>query len=105
LKRVLPLLVLVVAPLRSTTVWADPASRPPVAASRPASRPAGARGPTEYRFDALRIDGALHGPEALVVRSMTGSSRKPLLRRRRSFVFRILETLEDPGLHRAAAVR
>jgi hypothetical protein len=84
--------------LASAEVGAEPTSRP-TAASRPTSRPA-PRKPTEYRFDALRIDGTLHGPEALVVRSMTGARRKPLIRRKRSFVFRILETLEDPGLHR-----
>jgi len=67
-------------------------------ASRPAPSSTPARG-AEYRFDALRVDGRLHGPEALTVRAMTGGRGAPLLRLRRSFVHRIFETLEDACLH------
>jgi len=53
----------------------------------------------EYRFDALRIDGTLRGPEALDVGSGLSRDRKPLARLRRSFVHRVFETVEAPGLH------
>jgi len=48
----------------------------------------------------MRVDGTLHGPQTLVVRSITSRSAGRLMRVRRSFVYRILETLEDPILHR-----
>jgi hypothetical protein len=63
------------------------------------TRPAPAARASEFRFDALRIDGQLHGPAALEVRALTRASRAPLLRLRRSFVHRIFETVEAPGLH------
>jgi len=52
-----------------------------------------------FRFDALRIVG-LSGPNALVLRRLRGARRRPLLRFRRSFIHRVLETLEAPALHR-----
>jgi hypothetical protein len=73
----------------------------PATGARPRSRPPPASRPAEYRFDALRVDGRLHGPEALTVHGMTGGARTPLMRRGRSFLHRILETLEDPALHAA----
>ena len=86
-----------------------PASAPAAApASAPASAPAApptaapARGTPaqEIRFDALRIDGALHGPEALTIRSDLARQARPLHRLRRSFLRRILRTVESPCLHR-----
>ena len=53
----------------------------------------------QYRFDALRIDGQLRGPAALDVRGLRRSSRGRLLTLRRSFVHRILESIEAPALH------
>jgi len=68
---------------------------------RPAPSPASSspRRATEYRFDALRIDGTLRGPEALDVRSSLTRDGSSLARLRRSFVHRVLETVEAPGLH------
>ena len=70
-------------------------------ADEPASAPAArAPAPREFRFDALRIDGALRGPEALVIRTGLGrDAGRPLHRRHRSFLHRIFETIEAPGLH------
>jgi hypothetical protein len=90
--------------------WAAPPSSAPVPASRPAARgsatspdePGGpALGParTEFRFDALRIDGTLRGPEALDVGGSVSRDRRSLARLRRSFVHRVFETVEAPGLH------
>lgn len=64
-------------------------------APAPAARPAKARVPRLFRFDALRIEG-LAGPNALVLRTLDHGRRRSLLRYRRSFLRRILTTLEAP---------
>jgi hypothetical protein len=66
--------------------------------SPPASqpRPAVTR---EYRFDALRIDGALRGPDVLVIQTAARQATKPLGRLAYSFVPRIFETVEESALH------
>jgi hypothetical protein len=74
-------------PVRRTTPSSAPAARPP------------SQDLDEYRFDALRIDGALHGPEAVIVRSDLTRDQRSLTRLRRSFVHRVLEAMEAPGLH------
>ena len=75
-------------------------TQPPAVPTQPPAGSAHAAGRTEYRFDAMRIDGTLHGPLTLEVRAMTGSRDTRLVRLRRSFLQRILETLEDRSLHR-----
>jgi hypothetical protein len=86
------------------SVPAAPVSAPTAAPAAPAAPPAAApaRGtrPQEIRFDALRIDGTLHGPEAVTIRSDLARQERPLHRLRRSFVRRILGTVESPCLHR-----
>ena len=84
-------------PPRSVAPSSGPASVPAGPASSVAAQPSAPQ--REYRFDALRIDGALHGPEALTIRASAPSGQRPLARLRRSFVDRILQTLEDPCLH------
>jgi hypothetical protein len=81
----------------------SPAAEPPPA-SRAASRPGAAAAsaparPREFRFDALRIDGALRGPEALVVSAALARERAPLHRRWRSFAHRVVELVEAAALH------
>jgi hypothetical protein len=78
--------------LGGTAQAAEPLGSPPPS-SRVAPRPA-----REFRFDALRIDGALRGPEALVISAGLHGGRTPLHRRGRSFLHRIFETIEAPGL-------
>lgn len=89
------------APPAAPAAPAAPASAP---ASRsvaaPAAAPARGTRPQEIRFDALRIDGTLHGPEAVTIRSDLTRQERPLHRLRRSFVRRILRTAESPCLHR-----
>lgn len=75
-----------------------PASQPvrqSKGATPPSTRPA-----IEYRFDALRVDGTLHGPEALEVRSSLGGEYRPLHRLERSFSHRTVGSIESPSLHR-----
>jgi hypothetical protein len=100
-------LVLLAAALASPLAWAAPPASTP--SRRPASAPltdepgapraAHEARATEFRFDALRIDGALRGPEALVVDSSLSRAGKSLTRLRRSFVHRVFDTVEAPGLH------
>ncbi len=73
------------------TALAEPASAP--------VRAPAARAVREFRFDALRIDGALRGPEALVISAGLGQRPGPLHRARRSFLHRVFETIEAPALH------
>lgn len=68
-------------------------------ATSPASKPARGRGGGEYRFDALRIDGRLRGPEAMDIRAAGRSGSRSLLRLRRSFLHRVFETVECAALH------
>lgn len=53
----------------------------------------------EFRFDALRIEGATAGPQVLVMNAKIGWDQSPLLRLRRSFLFRVFETIETPAVH------
>jgi len=106
--RALPVVVwMVAAPAHGQPSDGAPATRPAVQPDEPgapssATRPA-VQAPEatsgEYRFDALRIDGTLHGPEAMVIRASTSGGRRPLAKLRRSFLHRILETLEERCLH------
>jgi hypothetical protein len=115
--RALPVLVWMVAsPVHGQPSDGVPATQPatqpdepgaPASATGPAVQVAPVRSPQaapeatsgEYRFDALRIDGTLHGPEAMVIRAATSGGRRPLAKHRRSFLHRILETLEERCLH------
>ena len=87
------------APTAPRGVAARPTPRAPTT-SRPAVAPARDARAQELRFDALRIDGALHGPEAVTIRSDLARRVSPLHRLRRSFMRRILRTVESPCLHR-----
>jgi|GEM_PF-5588146 hypothetical protein len=53
----------------------------------------------EFRFDALRIAGTPGGPEALLLQAWLATAHSPLLKTRRSFLYRVLETVEMPALH------
>lgn len=53
----------------------------------------------EFHFDALRIDGLLRGPEAMVVKSRVRRGEEAVLELRRSFLHRVYETVEVPALH------
>ncbi len=53
----------------------------------------------EFRFDALRIAGTPGGPEALLLQGWLATPHSPLLKTRRSFLYRVLETVEMPTLH------
>ncbi len=88
----------VAAPATAPTTRA-PRTAPAPAASRPRAAPHAAPAPRELRFDALRVDGALRGPEVLEVEALARGARRSLLRLHRSFLGRIFETLESPGLH------
>jgi len=72
----------------------------PISAWSAERAPTAAPARQEYRFDALRIDGTLHGPEAVVVRTSVQRTSSPIFRPRCNFLRRILETVETPALHR-----
>lgn len=110
LKTLAPLALLTLLLCVPTSVGAAPKNEPdephaplPAAAVRgtpsvaptPTARPAKERPARLFRFDALRIEG-LAGPNALVLRTLDHGRRRSLLRYRRSFLRRILTTLEAP---------
>lgn len=75
----------------------------PKAPSAPAAstaQPAAVAAPAaEFRFDALRFDGRVTGPLALVSYGQRRVARAPLHSLRADFTARIFETLEDRALH------
>ena len=81
------------------TLGAVPGAAEPVPRGGATTLPATRRAAGEYRFDALRIDGAVRGPLALRIQGTAGGKHSPLLRLQRSFVSRIFETVEAPALH------
>lgn len=79
-----------VAPAARAAV-AAPAPKAVVAASAPkAAEPKAVR---VFRFDALRVEG-LAGPNALVLHDLQLGRRRSLVKRRRSFLHRMLEAVE-----------
>jgi hypothetical protein len=67
---------------------------PSIAAATVAAAPA-----AEYRFDALRFDGRLSGPQSLVTFARRLGPRTPLHTLRVDFSARIFETVEAEALH------
>jgi hypothetical protein len=94
------LLTGVAAPGAAEPLPRGPGTTLPAVPPRAAHSPAGHSPAAEYRFDALRIDGTVRGPLAMLVPGATRAKHGSLLRLQRSFVSRIFETVEAPALHR-----
>lgn len=84
------------APARSAPATAPkPAATTTASTAHPTAHPSPTSAPSLrlYRFDALRVEG-LAGPNALVLHRLQRTRRRSLLRKKRSFLYRVLEAVE-----------